>query len=97
MHVSHIKSGGRYPILRSLAILHLVFGLVLIVCGIVAALWALFRLFSRAQVSQGRVPEEFSLTFSLGERSVTYVVRAGSVFNPFALRELSEFRCPTLQ
>ncbi|WP_337877361.1 type VI secretion system membrane subunit TssM [Elioraea sp.] len=59
--------------------------------------WALFRLFSRAQVSQGRVPEEFSLTFSLGERSVTYVVRAGSVFNPFALRELSEFRCPTLQ
>lgn len=59
--------------------------------------WALFRLFSRAQVARGRVPEEFSLTFSIGERSVTYVVRAGSVFNPFALRELSEFRCPALQ
>jgi type VI secretion system protein ImpL len=59
--------------------------------------WALFRLFSRAEVARGRVPEEFSLTFSLGERNVTYLVRAGSVFNPFALRELSEFRCPALQ
>jgi len=59
--------------------------------------WALFRLFARAQVAPGRVPEEFTLTFSLGERQVSYVVRAGSVFNPFSLRELSEFRCPTLQ
>lgn len=59
--------------------------------------WALFRLFSRAQVAPGRVPEEFTLTFSLGERQVSYVVRAGSVFNPFSLRELAEFRCPTLQ
>jgi type VI secretion system protein ImpL len=59
--------------------------------------WALFRLFARAQVAPGRVPEEFTLTFTLGERQVSYVVRAGSVFNPFSLRELSEFRCPTLQ
>ncbi|WP_291295951.1 type VI secretion system membrane subunit TssM [Elioraea sp.] len=59
--------------------------------------WALFRLFARAQVAPGRVPEEFTLTFSLGERQVSYVVRAGSVFNPFSLRELAEFRCPTLQ
>jgi len=59
--------------------------------------WALFRLFARAQVAPGRAPEEFTLTFSLGERQVSYVVRAGSVFNPFNLRELAEFRCPSLQ
>ena len=58
--------------------------------------WALFRLFARAQVAPGRAPEEFTLTFTLGERQVSYAVRAGSVFNPFSLRELAEFRCPTL-
>jgi len=58
--------------------------------------WALFRLFQQGQVRPAGSREVFTVRFAVGERSATFELRAGSVFNPFALRELSEFRCPAL-
>lgn len=58
--------------------------------------WALFRLFQQGQVRPTGSREVFTISFAVGERTATFQLRAGSVFNPFALRELSEFRCPSL-
>ncbi len=41
MNAPHMQSGGRYPVLRSLAILYIVGGGVAALVGIVAAGWAL--------------------------------------------------------
>jgi type VI secretion system protein ImpL len=59
--------------------------------------WAMFRLFSRGTLRQAASPEIYTLTFTLGERSATFEVRAGSVINPFASGVLQEFRCPAVR
>jgi len=41
MHTPHVMSGGRYPVLRSLAILYLIGAAVAAIGGVVAAVWAL--------------------------------------------------------
>ena len=41
MHTPHVKSGGRYPVLRSLAIIYLIGAAVAAVAGVIAAGWAL--------------------------------------------------------
>jgi len=38
----HIMSGGRYPVLRSLAILNMVASGILIILGLISACWAVF-------------------------------------------------------
>jgi type VI secretion system protein ImpL len=54
--------------------------------------WALMRLLD------GRVPpgsNEFIARFVIGGREVSYKIQVGSVFNPFSLPALSEFKCPS--
>jgi hypothetical protein len=43
MQKPHLYSGGRYPVLRSLGILYLVAGGLILLAGLVAAGWALMR------------------------------------------------------
>ena len=58
--------------------------------------WAMFRLFGRGTLQQAGSPERYLLTFSLGERSAAFEIRAGSVMNPFAPGVLQDFRCPSV-
>jgi type VI secretion system protein ImpL len=58
--------------------------------------WAMFRLFSRGTLQQAGSPERYLLSFSLGERSAVFEIRAGSVMNPFAPGVLQDFRCPSV-
>ena len=57
--------------------------------------WALFRLFDRLQIVPGGAPERFRVTFDIDGRKATFDVTASSVVNPFRMRELAEFSCPT--
>ena len=59
--------------------------------------WAMFRLFSRGVLSPAGSPDRYTLTFTLGERSASFELRAGSVMNPFAPGVLREFRCPSVR
>jgi type VI secretion system protein ImpL len=59
--------------------------------------WAMFRLFGRGTLQQAGSPERYTLTFSLGSRSATFELRAGSVMNPFAPGVLQDFRCPSVR
>ena len=43
MHRPHLASGGRYPVLRALAIIYLIGACVAVIGGLVAAGWALVR------------------------------------------------------
>jgi len=56
--------------------------------------WALFRLFDRFEVQPGAQPEKFAVTVNLEGRKARFEVTASSVFNPFRLREMQQFRCP---
>ena len=56
--------------------------------------WAFFRLLDTADVSETNISEVYQATFKLGERWVTYELRANSAFNPFNLTEIRAFRCP---
>ncbi len=58
--------------------------------------WAMFRLFGRGSLQQAGSPERYLLTFSLGDRSAAFEIRAGSVMNPFAPGVLQDFRCPAV-
>lgn len=59
--------------------------------------WAMFRLFGRGTLRQAGSPERYTLNFTLGERSATFELRAGSVLNPFAPGVLHDFRCPSVR
>ncbi len=56
--------------------------------------WALFRLFDRFEVQPSGVPEKFSVIMNLDGKRARLEVIAASVFNPFQLREMKQFRCP---
>ncbi len=58
--------------------------------------WALFRLFDQGTLAQAGSSDRYTLTFRLGNRSATFLIRAGSVLNPFAPGMLRDFRCPSL-
>ena len=57
--------------------------------------WALFRLFDKVQIETGSVPERFKAVFTVDGRRATFDVVASSVQNPFRLRELEQFQCPS--
>ena len=57
--------------------------------------WALFRLFDRVKIESTNAPERFRATFDVDGRKAVFEVTASSVRNPFRLRELSEFSCPS--
>ena len=40
-------------------------------------------------------PDRFRLTVTRGDRTAEFILQAGSSINPFGLREMLEFRCPT--
>jgi type VI secretion system protein ImpL len=56
--------------------------------------WALFRLFDRFEVQAGDVPERFSVVMNLDGRRARLEVFSSSVFNPFRMPEMRQFRCP---
>jgi type VI secretion system protein ImpL len=56
--------------------------------------WALFRLFDRFDVQPTAQPERFTLAMTLDGKRARLEVTASSVFNPFRLREIQQFRCP---
>jgi len=56
--------------------------------------WALFRLFDRFEVQPSAQPEKFSVLITLDGKRARLDVTASSVFNPFRLREMQQFRCP---
>jgi type VI secretion system protein ImpL len=57
--------------------------------------WALFRLFDRFEVQGSpQQPERFTVVMNLDGHRARLEVTASSVFNPFRLRELQQFRCP---
>jgi type VI secretion system protein ImpL len=57
--------------------------------------WALFRLFDRVRIEPTSAPERFRATFDIDGRKAVFEITASSVRNPFRLRELNEFSCPT--
>ena len=57
--------------------------------------WALFRLFDRYQMQASSAPERFSLLVNLDGRKARVDVIAASVFNPFQMREIKQFQCPS--
>ncbi|HQT88683.1 MAG TPA: type VI secretion system membrane subunit TssM [Acidiphilium sp.] len=58
--------------------------------------WALFRLFNQASLTEDGSSDQYRLVFEQGGLQATFVVTAGSVFNPFTPGVLSGFRCPSL-
>ena len=56
--------------------------------------WALFRLFDRFEVLPTSHPEKFTLLVNLEGKRVRFEIIANSVFNPFRMREIQQFRCP---
>ena len=55
--------------------------------------WAFMRLLDAGSVS--RAGDDIRARFVIGGRDVTYTIQVGSVSNPFFLRALSEFNCPS--
>jgi len=56
--------------------------------------WAFFRLLDQGQRLDGGTGDRFRVQFSVSGMSAVFEIRAGSVTNPFNLRELKSFRCP---
>jgi type VI secretion system protein ImpL len=56
--------------------------------------WALFRLFDRFEVQPTAQPEKFIVAMNLDGKHARLEITANSVFNPFRLREIQQFRCP---
>jgi type VI secretion system protein ImpL len=57
--------------------------------------WALFRLFDGVQFAATNQPEKFNVTFNIDGRKAQFEVATSSVQNPFKLRELEQFQCPS--
>ncbi|WP_109450663.1 type VI secretion system membrane subunit TssM [Azospirillum sp. TSH64] len=56
--------------------------------------WSWFRLLDRAKVAGSGMRDRITVTLAAGGGNIGFELRAGSVLNPFAMKELSEFRCP---
>lgn len=57
--------------------------------------WALFRLFDSGELRVGSGPERFNATLDIEGRRVQLDIIANSVRNPFQMREVVRFRCPS--
>jgi type VI secretion system protein ImpL len=58
--------------------------------------WAALKFVASGRLAPGRTPDRLKLVMQQGERVAEFELRAGSVVNPFSLRELLEFRCPQM-
>jgi type VI secretion system protein ImpL len=56
--------------------------------------WAMNRMFDRAVLTPGRVPEQMIATFDIGGSKVAFEITASSVRSPFRLAQLEAFSCP---
>jgi type VI secretion system protein ImpL len=56
--------------------------------------WALFRMMDQYQVLPAAVPEKFTLVMNLDGKRARVDVIAASVFNPFQMKEVKQFKCP---
>ncbi len=56
--------------------------------------WAFFHLLDAGDVSRQGGPDQLSVRFRLGGRTVGYLLRASSVLNPFTSDAVEAFRCP---
>jgi type VI secretion system protein ImpL len=59
--------------------------------------WAMFRLFGRGTLSPAGAPGRYTLSFSLGSRRAAFELRPATTLNPFALRAVQDFRCPSVR
>jgi type VI secretion system protein ImpL len=57
--------------------------------------WALFKMINPNTLSPTDRPEHYRVAFEVDGRSVSYTLMAHSAYNPFSLRQLNQFRCPT--
>ena len=62
----------------------------------VAGPWSFFRLLDQGSIERSSLTDQFTVTFNVGGRVATFGLRANSVFNPFTLTALEQFRCPQL-
>jgi type VI secretion system protein ImpL len=60
--------------------------------------WSAFKLVTgrQARLQPGGQPARMRATITQGDRSMMFELRTGSTIHPFGMRELQEFRCPTL-
>lgn len=58
--------------------------------------WSVLRLVFLGRLTPTPQPDRFRLAVMHGESGVEFVLQASSQVNPFGLRELTDFRCPTL-
>jgi type VI secretion system protein ImpL len=57
--------------------------------------WALYHFFDMLSISSETEPERFLATATLHGKKIVFEVTTNSVQNPFRLRELEEFTCPS--
>jgi type VI secretion system protein ImpL len=57
--------------------------------------WALFRMLEQVRMEPTPQPEKFRVTFAVEGRRAVFEVLTSSVQNPFRLRELEQFQCPS--
>ncbi|MEN6439744.1 MAG: type VI secretion system membrane subunit TssM [Syntrophobacter sp.] len=56
--------------------------------------WAWLKTLDKANIERTGMQEIFKITFQVEGYQVRYELRASSVYNPFNLPELQQFRCP---
>jgi type VI secretion system protein ImpL len=57
--------------------------------------WAMHRLFDHARIVPSAVPERFTASFTIGGKQLRFQVTTSSVQNPFQLKAMQEFTCPS--
>lgn len=59
--------------------------------------WAVFRMFDDAQINPSlKQPEKFTAIFNVDGKKAEFEVITSSVQNPFRLKELEQFNCPSI-
>jgi len=57
--------------------------------------WSTLKLVFLNRLTATPQPDRFRLSIERGDRRAEFILQAASSVNPFALREMTEFRCPT--
>jgi type VI secretion system protein ImpL len=57
--------------------------------------WSALKLVFLNRLVATPAPDRFRLTVQRGDRTAEFILQAGSAINPFGLREMLDFRCPT--
>ncbi|MEJ2455362.1 MAG: type VI secretion system membrane subunit TssM [Candidatus Thiodiazotropha sp.] len=57
--------------------------------------WGWFRMLDRARTSTTNSPETIEVKFDVGGRQARFQLRSSGALNPFMLKEIVEFQCPS--